>query len=62
MPDLQAIHFTGDFIDDIRQRISTGLLGSRAATMSKESTTMLEKFTAVVDDDPSFSHYTFLKN
>ena len=67
MPELQSIHFTGEFIEKIRQTVNvgspgTGPQGTRASAISQASVEMLEKFTAVVDDDPSFYHYTFLKN
>ena len=59
MPELQSIHFMGDFIEKIRQTINVGQQG--IVVISENTTIMLDKFTAVVDDDPSFDHYTFLK-
>ncbi len=61
IPELHAIHFTGELIDKIRQTVNTNVPDTGlAGTMSSSSTTMLEKLTAVVDDDPSFNHYTFI--
>lgn len=64
MPELQSIHFSGDFIEKIRKTINTvsgaGPHGTRSGTMSQATMEMLEKITAVVDDDPSFIHYTFI--
>jgi hypothetical protein len=68
VPDFEAIQFSGDFIKTIKKQATdtalppgTGPLGTRACYMSSDTITMLEKFTAVVDEDPSFDHYVFIK-